>query len=67
MITFQEISESQHSWCDQNGVHCAVTLNAFGNSPFYARLVVYQKGSQAERHIININYDSLIVSSFFLF
>ncbi|PAV82340.1 hypothetical protein WR25_16769 [Diploscapter pachys] len=55
-----EISESQHSWCDQNGVHCAVTLNAFGNSPFYARLVVYQKGSQAERHIININYDSLI-------
>ncbi|VDL78244.1 unnamed protein product [Nippostrongylus brasiliensis] len=50
-----EIPDTHHQWCSQNGLHCSITVCSDTNRPiedFLARIVVYQKTNNAERHVL---------------
>lgn len=53
-----EISESQHKWCSQNGLHCSLHFKPRDTSSvFSARLVVYQKSSSSEPVLLQVTND----------
>lgn len=61
----QEIAESQHRWCSQNGLHCSIPIAMDDNvsvEQFCARLVIYQKTNPGEDHQILIRFENSIVS-----
>ncbi|KIH57061.1 thrombospondin type 1 domain protein [Ancylostoma duodenale] len=60
-----EIPDTHHQWCSQNGLHCSLTVCSDTNRPvedFLARIVVYQKTNNAERHVLQVRFENSIVS-----
>ncbi|KIH50971.1 hypothetical protein ANCDUO_18947, partial [Ancylostoma duodenale] len=58
-----EIPDTHHQWCSQNGLHCSLTVCSDTNRPvedFLARIVVYQKTNNAERHVLQVRFENSI-------
>ncbi|KAK6027091.1 death domain protein [Ostertagia ostertagi] len=58
-----EIPDTHHQWCSQNGLHCSITVCSDMKRPadnFMARIVVYQKTNNAERHVLQVRFENSI-------
>ncbi|CAI5448044.1 unnamed protein product [Caenorhabditis angaria] len=56
-----EISETQHRWVAQNGLHCSLKFRPENPSEnFNTRVIVYQKCSATEPMILNVSTDEEI-------
>uniref|UniRef100_A0A158P8R8 Netrin receptor UNC5 n=1 Tax=Angiostrongylus cantonensis TaxID=6313 RepID=A0A158P8R8_ANGCA len=56
-----EIPESHHQWCNQNGLHCSIAVQSESDrqvEEFMARIVVYQKSNNGERHVLHVRFEN---------
>uniref|UniRef100_A0A7E4UX97 Netrin receptor UNC5 n=1 Tax=Panagrellus redivivus TaxID=6233 RepID=A0A7E4UX97_PANRE len=55
---YLEIANSQHQWCSQNGLHCALSIESTGNvsvADLTGRMVIYQKGNSNDRQVLEFD------------
>ncbi|KAK6047294.1 death domain protein, partial [Cooperia oncophora] len=58
-----EIPDTHHQWCSQNGLHCSITVCSDMKrsvDDFMARIVIYQKTNNAERHVLQVRFENNI-------
>ncbi|KAK5971221.1 hypothetical protein GCK32_013141 [Trichostrongylus colubriformis] len=56
-----EIPDTHHQWCSQNGLHCSITVCSDMKrsvDEFMARIVIYQKTNNAERHVLQVRFEN---------
>uniref|UniRef100_A0AC34R656 Netrin receptor UNC5 n=1 Tax=Panagrolaimus sp. JU765 TaxID=591449 RepID=A0AC34R656_9BILA len=65
---FLEITDNQHLWCSQNGLHCVLSIES-ADTPFNklsGRMVIYQKGNSNDRQVLEFDIQKPEMDSLFL-
>ncbi|TMS37367.1 hypothetical protein L596_004311 [Steinernema carpocapsae] len=60
---YLEISDTQHQWCVQNGLHCSLHVKVAEDmiDSLAGRIVIYQKGNGNDRQILEFHMDRTIM------